>query len=139
MAADFFRSGDHKTAEAIVDWVEDQFVVWDNPNPEVDVKQLPPWRACAKVATPMVVEQYNCYWPVNASLAAVIDMWLTAYQATGKELYLEKARALADSLVREQRADGSIPTWFFSTDLPDWLNCTVRTAKSLLNLDSALK
>ncbi|MBO7741291.1 MAG: hypothetical protein J6S21_01935, partial [Victivallales bacterium] len=83
--------------------------------------------------------QYNCYWPVNASLAAVIDLWLTAYQATGKELYLEKARALADSLVREQRADGSIPTWFFSTDLPDWLNCTVRTANSLLNIDSALK
>lgn len=139
VAADFFRSGDIKTAEMLVAWVEDQFVVWDEPAPGVDLENTPSWRSCAEVVTPMVLEQYNCYWPVNASLAAVIDMWLTAYHYTGKELYLAKAMTLADSLLRNQRPDGSIPTWFFTTNLPDWLNCTVRTAKTLLNISNTVK
>lgn len=41
---------------------------------------------------------------------------------------------MADSILRNQRPDGSIPTWFFSIDLPDWLNCMVYTAETLLEI-----
>ena len=139
LATDMFKAGDVKNALRIVDWVEDQFVVWDEPAPGCDVKTYPEWRSCAGVVTPMVVEQYFCFWPVNGSMGELIDIWRLAYQATGDRLYLEKARAMADSLIRNQRPDGSIPTWFFTTDLPDWLNCTVGTAKFLLALGDATK
>lgn len=132
VAENLFRQGDNKTALMIVDWCEDQFVVWDEPAPGFEAETYPAWRCCADVVTPTVVEQYNCFWPVNGSMAEVIDIWVQAYRATGDQLYLEKAKVMADSVINNQREDGSIPTWFFSTDLPDWLNCTVHTAMYLL-------
>ena len=139
VAEELFRKGEVKTALMIVDWCEDQFVVWDEPAPGVELKPNPAWRNLAGVITPMVVEQYQCYWPVNGSMAEVVYAWTQAYRATGDQLYLAKAKAMADSIISNQREDGSIPTWYFTTDLPDWLNCSVYTAKCLLELHEEIE
>ena len=138
IALDCFDKNDKATALRIIDWTEDQFVVWDEPAPGMDLKPLPEWRYCTGLVIPMVVEQYLCNWPVDSSMGEVMSSWVKAYQNTGDPVYLEKAKAMGDALLRNQRDDGSFPTWYFTTDLPDWLNCTVATIKHLLLLDEAL-
>lgn len=139
LAANLFAAGDIKTALKIVDWSEDQFVVWSNPNPALDTSMYPNGKNCGSMVMPTALEQYNCYWPVDSSMGNFISIWAKAYHYTGNRVYLEKAKALADAVLRNQRTDGSIPTWFFTTDLPDWLNCMVYTSETLLELDNTLR
>lgn len=134
LAADLLQKGDVATALRIVDWSEDQFVVWSDPSPALEASMYPEGKQCESMITPAALEQYNCYWPVDASISNFISIWSKVYRTTGDPVYLEKAKAMADSILRNQRPDGSIPTWFFSIDLPDWLNCMVYTAETLLEI-----
>lgn len=138
LAASLMKQGQVKTALEIVDWSEDQFVVWSDPNPAIGTSMYPGGDKNNGMVMPTALEQYNCYWPVDASMSNFISVWTKAYKCTGDNLYLEKARAMADAILRNQRPDGSIPTWFFDTDLPDWLNCMVYSAETLLELADAL-
>lgn len=64
------------------------------------------------------------------------------YKAGRGEIYLEKAKALADSITNAQRDDGLIPTHWMTremTDLPFWINCMLESAACLAFLGEALK
>lgn len=117
-----FELGRTAEAKEIVDWCEDQFVVWSDPVHVMDWKN---WK------TPTALEQYDYYTPIDASMGDMIGAFAATYRATGDELYLEKARALADSLTRRQRDDGTIPTYFDSRRGSDWVNCMVYVADRL--------
>ena len=113
-----------RTAEALetVDWCEDQFTVWSDPIHHMDYAH---WK------TPTALEQYDYYTPIDASMGDMVRGFAAAYEATGDALYREKAKALADNLVRNQRADGTIPTYFDSRGGSDWVNCMVYSASCL--------
>ena len=117
-----FEMGRNAEALEIVDWCEDQFVVWSDPIHHMDWQH---WK------TPTALEQYDYYTPIDASMGDMIGAFAAAYRATGDRLYLEKARALADNITRNQRADGTIPTYFDSRGGSDWVNCMVYVADRL--------
>ena len=113
-----------RSAEAceLVDWCEDQFVVWSDPVHNMDWRN---WK------TPTALEQYDYYTPIDASMGDMIGAFAAAHKATGDSLYLEKAKALADNITRHQRADGTIPTYFDSRGGSDWVNCMIYVADRL--------
>ena len=65
----------------------------------------------------------------------MIDGWGAAYKASGKQLYLAKARSLANTLTIAQQFwnDGTYPTWVRKTPGEQWLNNVVHTARLMLN------
>ncbi|MBQ7189624.1 MAG: hypothetical protein IJR99_09445 [Kiritimatiellae bacterium] len=113
----------------LVDWCEDQFVVWSDPIHNMDWRN---WK------TPTALEQYDYYTPIDASMGDMIGAFAAAYKATGNALYLEKAKALADNVTRNQRPDGTIPTYFDSRKGSDWVNCMVYVANRLEFLADAM-
>ena len=118
----FFAQGRVAEGCELVDWCEDQFVVWSDPIHNMDWKH---WK------TPTALEQYDYYTPIDASMGDMVGAFAAAYKATGNSLYLEKAKALADNITRNQRADGTIPTYFDSRKGSDWLNCMIYVADRL--------
>ena len=124
-----FEVGRVDLAREIVDWCEDQFVVWSDPVHNMDWKH---WK------TPTALEQYDYYTPIDASMADMIGAFTAAYRKTGERLYLEKAKALADNITRHQRPDGTIPTYFDSRKGSDWLNCMIYVADRLEFLADAI-
>jgi maltose/maltodextrin transport system substrate-binding protein len=118
----FFAQGRIAEGCELVDWCEDQFVVWSDPIHNMDWKH---WK------TPTALEQYDYYTPIDASMGDMIGAFAVAYKATGNSLYLEKAKALADNITRNQRADGTIPTYFDSRKGSDWVNCMIYVADRL--------
>jgi hypothetical protein len=106
----------------LVDWCEDQFVVWSDPIHNMDWKH---WK------TPTALEQYDYYTPIDASMADMVRGFSIAFKATGDPLYRAKALALAHCIVRHQRDDGTIPTYFDSRRGSDWANCMIYVATVL--------
>ena len=121
-------------ARELARWCEDQFVFWEKPYGG----SRRPREGCVGGASllagkwvdtgmwrlPGVTEQYTWYLPIDGSAAKMSRLYRALYRAEGNPLDLAKARALADSIVCEQRADGTIQTHW--TDLVfDWLNCMV--------------
>jgi hypothetical protein len=131
VAAKKFEAGDIATAEKIIAWAEDQFVVWSDPCPK--------GRFSSTWVLPAALEQYQCYMPIDASIARFINAFSLAYEVTGKELYRAKAQALADCVIRNQRESGEIPTFFQVSHYMTWLNCMIYTSQSLLQLDERLR
>lgn len=119
-----------KIAEELVRYIEDQFVVWNRPAPwNKDSADTSVW------PTPCALEQYNWYVPIDASAANVIMTFVAMYKAGRGELYLAKAKALADTVTRVQHEDGMIPThWMNEKTLNGdnfWINCMIATADAL--------
>ena len=125
-----FRKGRTDDARLTLSWCEDQFAVWSDPIHHMDWKN---WKM------PTGLEQYDYYTPIDATMANFVRSFLVAWKATGEELYLEKARAMADCIVRNQRKDGTIPTYFDSRGGSDWVNCMASSADSLMAFAEALK
>ena len=117
-----FKLGRTDEALELVRWCEDQFTVWSDPIHNMDWKN---WK------TPTALEQYDYYTPIDASMGDMIGAFAASYKATGDRLWLEKARALADNITRNQRTDGTIPTYFDSRGGSDWVNCMVYVADRL--------
>ena len=117
-----FAMGRNAEACEMVDWCEDQFVVWSDPIHNMDWKN---WK------TPTALEQYDYYTPIDASMGDMIGVFAVAYKSTGNRLYIEKSKALADNITRHQRDDGTIPTYFDSRKGSDWVNCMVYVADRL--------
>lgn len=111
----------------IVNWCEDQFVFWSVACP---AGQYGGWKL------PTAVEQYNYYTPIDGSMDMLMQGFKAVGEATSNELYLAKARALADCMVRNQRTDGSIPTYFSANNGSDWLNCMVASLQTLSEMQS---
>ena len=140
-------------ARDILRYAEDQFVMWRSPcrsdgtGPWTPVYPFNSWR------TPTVLEQYDCYSPIDASAAKLIRTYLALYAAEGKALDLAKARALGDSTVNNQDASGRIRTYWIpeagdddplagTIRLPyggDWYNCMAADISALTMLSSCVK
>ena len=129
-----------ETATELMRFVEDQFVVWG---------EYPPWMedwnpdAPLPLPSPASLEQYACYWPIDACTCMSMVSFLYMYQATGNRLYYEKAAALGDKITRMQYADsGAIPTFWLPIKrtgelLQFWLNCHIASAFALGKLAEA--
>lgn len=123
-------------------FAEDQFVCWVPPHDGAEFKSRTTWQASktyAEWVTPCVLEQYGCYWPIDASAAKLIRTYLALYKAEGRSVDLAKAKALGDSMTRMQKPDGSLPTWWHHHDGRgnNWLNCMIASANALTMLANA--
>jgi len=108
--------GDRKRlaqAREIVRYAEDQFVVWRRPcradragYKRVQTYPYETWTA------PVALEQYNCYCPIDGSVAKLIRTWLALWEAEGNPLDLAKARALGDATVNMQEPSGRVRTYW---------------------------
>jgi len=134
-----------KTALELIRFCEDQFVVWDKPNPDNwgrPAKGAPQdWaRDLRTWSPPCVLEQYKYYVPVDASAASMILAYAKAYEATGEQLYLAKATALANMMtIWQDMQSGYLPTrWLVGRGDINWLNCATYDIQALLTLDSVL-
>ena len=120
-------------AKALMRFVEDQFVVWgEYPRWSEEDTQI--------YHTPSGLEQYYCYWPIDASSATIARSFISMYRITGERLYLEKAMALIDTITRMQDPEtGLIPTFFMGENCSYgrfnyWINCQIATTSILLEL-----
>ena len=125
-------------------FAEDQFVCWVPPCAGGNVEPYPGWAAktYATWQTPCALEQYNCYQPIDSSAAKLIRTYLALYRAEGHAVDIAKAKALADTITRMQRKDGSLPTWWYYADGTggcDWLNCMISSAEALEELAAAVE
>lgn len=128
-----------KLAVEIIRFTEDQFVIWSNPPIDSPAKQNQDGKGTRvkKWLTPCVLEQYKCYAPVSASSSKVIRTYLAAYRFSHDKLYLNKANALATTMINLQQtpmADGRYLTWVQKNAGQKWLNCELATIKALNEL-----
>ena len=118
-----------ETAEELIRFGEDQFVIWEKPFPNENEK-TDNW------ITPCALEQYVYYVPIDASAARFIETFQIAYEATGKEIYLAKARSLANSMTMAQDSlTGEYPTyWEYERrhQMDGWINCAAADARAML-------
>ena len=142
-------------AEALLKFSEDQFVEWTPPYDHRRAADEPSgpddgsWSFFCKPysdwMTPCALEQYNCYLPIDASAAKMINTYLALWRATGKREHLDKARALGATATRMQEGDGFICTWWMKgvsrndNRYHTWINCLLATARALDNLATAEK
>lgn len=77
------------------------------------------------------------YYPIDASTAHIIRGFLSFYEAGFGELYLAKAKALADQITVMQEESGRIPTFWVDTpgDRSNfWFNCMFYSCDTLTRL-----
>ena len=126
-------------------FAEDQFIDWEVP---YGVNDPPVWGPYAKKKwqnqfagwhCPAVMEQYECYVPVDGSSAKLIRLYIALHKATGDGLYMKKARALGDQATVVQERNGLIPTWWGSKTPGNgnWINCMIGTSYALEELAEA--
>lgn len=134
-------------AEELVRFAEDQFIIWEEPM-DVEIKLMEKNSSqlgykSENWITPCVQEQYDWWMPVSRSAGIMIDTFWEAYKATGKEIYLAKAKSIANSFTLvQQEHEGDYPTYFTKYPMGFWLNNTVYPAKVMKNFQdnlSALK
>lgn len=123
-----------KIADDLMRFIEDQFVVWKRPAP---------WHLCnfdtSLFHTPCGYEQYGWYVPIDASTGDIIESFVAMYKAGRGELHLEKAKALADSIIAMQTDAGLIPTHWNSPEYAVapcnfWINCMFASTNSITKL-----
>lgn len=125
-----------ESAKELMRFAEDQFVIWKRPypwahpapdgEPAYDTKL---WH------TPCALEQYGWYVPIDASADFILRGFLALYKAGCGDLYLAKAKALADQLTNVQHEDGQIPTHWMNTPGAEqnfWFNCMFASCEALV-------
>lgn len=113
-------------------FAEDQFVIWERPLP---VPRPDGSRNSKGWFTPCVLEQYECYLPVDASAADMIETYGRAYAVTGRDIFLAKAVSLANQMtLMQDEATGLMPTWWEKGGWKaiGWINCAIADAETLL-------
>ena len=125
----------------LLHFAEDQFVMWDQPPESRPGGHNADGQASAKSKNwllPCVLEQYRCYAPVCASSAKLMRTYLAAYRVTGDALHLQKAQALAGTLVISQsnkKAPGRYLTWLMKSGGPTmWFNCELYAVRVMQGL-----
>jgi hypothetical protein len=125
------HNGYAKVAEDLFRYIEDVFIEWQPSSP-------------GRHITPAAMEQYDCYTAIDGHVANFIRVCMAMHRMTGDEIYLKKARAMADILTVVQHKDGYYPTWMSVShwknqrNLEDvtfksiWVNCTVYDAEILM-------
>ena len=121
-------------AKELMRYIEDQFIVWDKPLKYHKFHSAQYW------FYPAGLEQYNWYVPIDSSTASIMASFLNLHKLTKEPLYLEKAKALADSITRMQnKENGLIPTHWMTEDCIQtggdlWINCMIATANRLFEI-----
>jgi hypothetical protein len=118
-------------------YIEDHFVEWEPVENQI---------------TPGVREQYKCYPVIDWHCAHYIRVCMAFHDKTKEEVWLKKARALADTLTAIQHSSGFYPTWMShkpSKDAPGelkdinygglWPNCSSYSGEMLLRLGEHVK
>jgi hypothetical protein len=117
-----------QAAEELNHYIEDQFVVWQ------DGDLCTPERC----PTPMVLEQYTCYHPMESHTGHWMMTLMALHRATGKEDYITKAIAAANAIVKTQQPSGAYSTWGFDVRFNrppltlDWPGCNCVAILGLL-------
>ena len=107
-------------ARELIAFCEDQFVFWEKPDIYDSFGTL-----ANRWAVPCTAEQYQGYVPVDASSDHMVNTYLKAYKILGEPIFLEKSKALANTIVNIQDEIGKVPT-FLTPALPEfWLNCMI--------------
>ncbi len=131
-------------AEHLMAFVEDQFVIWTHDDAVTKKNWFRDglkWNGTTDDGgkdwfLPAALEQYAFYTPIAGTTSNVIHAYCAGYEATGKSVYRDKARALSMSLVRAQHyhGTGEIPT-HLRKELPEdnWLNNSVYSAQTLVD------
>jgi maltose/maltodextrin transport system substrate-binding protein len=129
-----FQHGQTDLATEILNFAEDQFVIWEKP-PESSSKFAP----IDQWYTPCSAEQYAMFEPISGSSAFMIVAYIRAYDATKNPLCLAKAESLGNALTEAQKQyEGRYPTRMYKTkDRTYWINSTVNTARAMQMLAKA--
>ena len=138
-----------KSMRKLLSFIEDQFVVWERPVtadgkyltkddcPQLDENWA--WRllTAPEWHVPGVMEQFDCYNPIDCHTAKTAKLYMALYKACGEKEYREKAKALCDSIVNATPDDGNMPThWMgkYGEKWENWYNCMIETAMTLEEL-----
>ena len=130
----------------IARFTEDQFLVWERPLtkdgrhikksdcPHIDKNMS--WRLTTTDdwGVPGVMEQFDCYNPIDCHTSKTAKLFLLLSEALGMEEFKDKAIALCDSIVNQIPADGNMPTHWMGrhgAKFENWYNCMIRTAHDL--------
>ena len=119
------------TALDLCRYIEDQFVVWGPHAPSAK------WDT-SNWLYPTGLEQYRWYHPINGSTTSAMQAFIYAHKLTNNPLFLEKARALATTVVNHQNEQsGAIPTYFRAENCAEtlddfWLNCHIGAASHIM-------
>jgi hypothetical protein len=125
-------------AEELVRFSEDQFVIWEKPKP-LSISKKNPGRLPQNWITPSVQEQYVFWMPVGRAAGIMVETYYTAYETTKDEIYLAKAKSIANSFTIVQKEhNGDYPTFFTKYPMNLWLNSTVYPSKILIALHENL-
>ncbi|MDF3076452.1 MAG: hypothetical protein K0S09_341 [Sphingobacteriaceae bacterium] len=128
-------------AEDLIRFAEDQFVIWEKPV-AAKKNKIPKGDAWNSVnwITPGVQEQYTFWEPVGRTAGIMMETYRTAYNVTGKDIYLAKAKSIANTFtVVQSHHNGDYPTLFSKFKSNFWLNSVVYPAKMMMLLENDLK
>lgn len=130
---------DLKLAEELIRFAEDQFVIWEKPVPLEKEAKSRSGRP-ANWITPTVQEQFAYWMPVGRAAGIMMETYRKAYEVTKKEIYLAKAKSIANTFTLVQQANGGIYSTYFvaNDDLGFWLNSAVYPAKMMMLLERSL-
>ena len=135
----FKNDKDILLAEELVRFAEDQFVIWEKPL-NIAYQQPRPGGNSKNWITPSVQEQYVFWMPIGRAAGIMIETFWQGYAATKKEIYLSKAKSIANTFTLVQKEhNGDYPTFFTKYPMNLWLNSTVYPAKVLMTLENNLK
>lgn len=124
-----------KLVEKLNHYIEDQFVLWQHGDSCVSIHS----------PTPMVMEQYACYVPMESHTGHWIITLLALHRATGKAEYLNKAINAANAIISTQQSSGAYSTWGYDERFGrplltmDWPGCNAVAVLGLLQLDQYIK
>lgn len=128
-----------KLAEELIRFSEDQFVIWEKPM-DITVGKAVPGNISKNWITPSVQEQYVYWMPVGRTAGIMVTTFWEAYKVTKNEMYLAKAKSIANTFTVVQKLhDGDFPTFFTKHKMNYWLNSNVYPAKVLMDLENNIK
>jgi maltose/maltodextrin transport system substrate-binding protein len=130
----FRNKKNRKLAEELVRFSEDQFVIWEQPM-KIAYQKPRPGGNSENWITPSVQEQYVFWMPVGRAAGIMLETFWEAYAATKQEIYLAKAKSIANAFTVVQKAhDGDYPTFFTQYPMNRWLNSTVYPGTVMMRL-----
>ncbi|MEJ7693554.1 hypothetical protein [Daejeonella sp.] len=127
-------------AEELIRFSEDQFVIWEKPRPDLKIGNDGNGALSKNWISPSVQEQYVYWMPVGRAAGIMLNTYWEVYKVTKKEIYLAKAKSIANAFtVVQKEHDGDYPTFFTKYKMGYWLNSNVYPATYMMNFQENLK
>ena len=129
-----------KLAEELIRFSEDQFVIWEKPPQDLTIGKEGLGAMSKNWISPSVQEQYVYWMPVGRAAGIMLNTYFEAYKFTKKDMYLAKAKSIANSFtVVQKEHGGDYPTYFTKYKMNYWLNSAVYPAKVMMELAENLR